>query len=416
MSSAYVLIVASLRIALMQLVRHKVRSFLTLLGILIGVSAVVTIVSLGEGLKQYFNTSVGSAAAADLIYIMPEAPMEPGRLARGFKPFKNRDLRAVQQSEYVQAAYGGNAAENVLIKHGWRTESVMLQNYNAESFKFDAMEIGRGRLYTKVEEESSAQVVVVGSEVKDLIYEPHEEILGSTLLIKGQRFKVVGELKSASAITGGAIKNKGIFVPLKTGQNRIFGNDDLYWIAAKVRDSQQLEASKEDIARRLRASRRIRSGKDDDFNLTTPDDWAKFANTFVNSLIMVFGVVAVIALLVGGIGVMNIMLVSVRERTREIGLRKALGAKSRDIVWQFLVESMTLTLTGGILGIAAGYATGGVVSLIMDKALKISWAPSVPLGWMLAVCLTCIGLGLVFGVYPAWRAGQLDPIQALRYQ
>jgi putative ABC transport system permease protein len=217
-------------------------------------------------------------------------------------------------------------------------------------------------------------------------------------------------------MAGGNINNKGVFVPLLTGQHRIFGNTDLYWIAAQLRSSKDLLQAKEDITYRLRASRNIRNAKDDDFSITTPDDWASFANSFVNTLIGVFGVVALIALLVGGIGVMNIMLVSVRERTREIGLRKAIGAKSTDIVWQFLVESMTLTLAGGIGGIVAGYGFGALVALIMEQTLKVSWAPSVPLGWIIAVCLTCVGLGLLFGVYPAWRAGRLDPINALRYQ
>src|SRR5690606_6001777 len=141
-----------------------------------------------------------------------------------------------------------------------------------------------------------------------------------------------------------------------------------------------------------------------------------FANTFVNSLIMVFGVIALIALVVGGIGVMNIMLVSVQERTREIGLRKALGATSGTIAIQFLVESVTLTLVGGMLGIAIGYAQGGVVSIIMKNALDVSWQPSVPLQWVVIVGVAMLAMGLGFGVYPAWRAGQLDPIIALRYE
>ena len=143
---------------------------------------------------------------------------------------------------------------------------------------------------------------------------------------------------------------------------------------------------------------------------------ATFANSFVNTLIIVFGVVAVIALLVGGIGVMNIMLVSVKERTREIGLRKALGATSGAITWQFLVEAITLTLVGGIIGLAIGYGMGGVATLVMSAMWKISWVPAIPLSWVISVMICSVGIGLVFGVYPAWRAGKLDPIIALRYE
>src|SRR5437773_151090 len=141
MSSLYVIFIASLKIALNQLARHKVRSFLTLLGILIGVGAVVTIVSLGEGLRQFFNSSIGGAASADMVYVMPKGRVEPGHINTGLKPFKNRDLAMVKESEFVATAFGGNAKENTPIKHGWKTENVMLQNYNSESFALDKMEI-----------------------------------------------------------------------------------------------------------------------------------------------------------------------------------------------------------------------------------------------------------------------------------
>jgi len=210
--------------------------------------------------------------------------------------------------------------------------------------------------------------------------------------------------------------NMMVFVPTTTGQARLLGNDELYAITAKIKDSSKLAAAKEDIAARLRASRRIRSGKDDDFQISTAEDWADFANGFVNTLLMVFGIVAVIALAVGGIGVMNMMLVNVRERTKEIGLRKAFGATAAQITWQFLVEAMTLTIIGGLVGIALGYALGFGVALLMKGLWGVFWMPSVPLVWIAAVIGTSAFLGLAFGVYPAWRAGTMDPINALHYE
>jgi putative ABC transport system permease protein len=416
MSSLYVLLWTSMRLALRQLLRHKVRSLLTMLGIFIGVGAVVAIVSLGEGLRTYFMDLMASTVSDDMVYIMPDVPMEPGRVRYAEKPFKNRDMDMVLSSEYVVEVFGGHILSNITIKHGWRSENVYCQLCSRDYFPMDGWRLERGRYYTPAEERGRALVCVVGNGVHELLYEEGEQLLGSSLQIAGGRYTVIGELQSRSALEGGQDANEMVFLPLQTGQDRITGSDDIYWMAAKIRDSKELTLAKDDIAARLRASRRIRSGKDDDFSITTPDDWANFANGFVNTLIIVFGVVAVIALAVGGIGVMNIMLVNVRERTREIGLRKALGATATQVTWQFVVEAMTLTLVGGLLGMALGYGLGFVISLVMKGLWDVFWMPHVPAAWMLAVIFTSIGLGLIFGVYPAWRAGMLNPIDALRYE
>jgi putative ABC transport system permease protein len=415
LGGVYIFLVTSTRMALKQLVRHKMRSFLTILGILIGVSGVMTIVSLGEGMRKYFNDAMASQASADLIYIMPDAPVRNGIWDTGVKAFKNRDLEMIKNSEYVISAIGGHIDYGAIIKHGWRSEQTLLSMSPHAHFEIDGLKLKRGRFYTSAEERGRATVAVVGHDVGDLVYEKNEEVLGSTLQVNNVRFTVIGILEGRSSLDGGQV-NKAIYIPLETGQERILKSKDIYWIAAQVRSSKELALAKEDIAAKLRASRRIRSGADDDFEITTPDDWADFANNFVNTLIIVFGVVAVIALLVGGIGVMNIMLVSVKERTREIGLRKALGATSGAITWQFLVESTTLTLVGGMIGLAIGYGMGGVATLVMNALWKIAWVPAIPASWVLAVMLCSVGIGLVFGVYPAWRAGKLDPIIALHYE
>jgi putative ABC transport system permease protein len=280
----------------------------------------------------------------------------------------------------------------------------------------NGMVVERGREYTTAEERAAATVAIVGPKLVEELYEAYEEPLGSSITINDVRFTVIGVLKSRSAMENGQEANKGVMIPLQTHQKRLIGNDDVFWMAAKVRDMDELAAAKEDVTVRLRQTRRIRSGADEDFKISTPEDWANFANTFINTLIMVFGVVAVIALAVGGIGVMNIMLVSVRERTREIGLRKALGATPGNITWQFLIEAITLTVSGGVLGMLLGWMLGGAVALVMKAAWDIFWVPMVPLPWVFAVMCTSIGIGLVFGVWPAYRAGQLDPIVALRYQ
>ncbi|MDQ3024099.1 MAG: ABC transporter permease [bacterium] len=416
MNSLYVYLWTSVRLAMRQLVRHKVRSFLTLLGILIGVSAVVAIVSLGEGLRDYFNSQIANQSNVDLIYVMPDTPIRNGVWQPVQKPFKNRDVEAVRRSEYISEVFGGNVDYQALVKHGWRSDHAILQSADHEFFPMNNMEVERGRVYTTAEEKAAATVAVVGPKLVEELFEPYEEPLGSTIQIENLRFTIIGVLKSRSAMENGQESNKGAIIPLQTHQKRLLGNDDVFWMAAKVADKDKLLAAKEDVAMRLRQTRRIRSGADDDFNITTPDEWAGFVGDFINTLIMVFGVVAVIALAVGGIGVMNIMLVSVRERTREIGLRKALGATSGNITWQFLIEAITLTLTGGLLGMLLGWMLGGGVALAMKALWDVFWVPVVPIPWVIAVMSTSIGIGLVFGVYPAWRAGQLDPIVALRNQ
>lgn len=416
MSSMYVLLWTTLKLAVRQLLRHRVRSVLTMLGIFIGVGSVVAIVSLGEGLRGFFMSAIASAATDDLVYVMPDVPMRAGQVPNIERPFKNRDLEMVRSSEYVTTAIGGHVVSSITIKHGWRSENVMCSIAPHEYFPMDGWQLERGRYFTSAEERGRALVVVVGGGIHDLLYDEHEVLLGSSLTIGSTRFTVIGELKSRSALEGGNDANRMVFIPLETGQDRLLGSDDLFWIGAKVRSSKELIEAKEDIAARLRASRRIRSGADDDFQISTPDDWAAFANTFVSTLIMVFGVVAVIALVVGGIGVMNVMLVNVRERTREIGLRKALGATAAQITWQFLVESSTMTLIGGLLGLCLGYGLGFAVALLMKSLWDVFWMPHVPTVWILAVMATSGGLGLLFGVYPAWRAGMMDPINALRYE
>lgn len=416
MNSVYVYLWTSVRLAWRQLTRHKVRSFLTLLGILIGVSAVVAIVSLGEGLRDYFKGQIVSQSNADLIYVMPDTPLRNGVWQPVQKNFKLHDLDAVEQSDYVTKVYGGNVDYAALVKHGWRTDQVVLQSADHDFLAMNGMVVERGRLYTTAEEKAAATVAIVGPKLIEDLYEPFEEPLGSTLVINNVRFTVIGVLKSRSAMENGQEANKGIMIPLQTHQKRILGNNDVFWMAAKVRNMDELAAAKEDVTVRLRQTRRIRSGADEDFKISTPEDWVNFTGKFVDTLIMVFGVVAVIALAVGGIGVMNIMLVSVRERTREIGLRKALGATPGNITWQFLIEAMTLTLTGGVLGTLFGWMLGGAVALVMKMAWDIFWVPMVPLPWVIAVMCTSVGIGLVFGVWPAYRAGQLDPIVALRYQ
>lgn len=411
----YTYLVTTARLALLELAHHRGRSFLTSLGILIGVACVVVIVSVGEGLNEYFETQIVTQATADLVFVMPDVPLRIGQqtfpVARSFR---QRDLEAVGSSEYVQAVFGGAMDYAASVKHGWRSTNVLLIAAPAEFLPVNNNTIASGRNYTLAEERSASAVAVIGPEVITELYEPHETVLGSQLRIGNQRFKVIGVLESRSAMENGHEVNLGVYIPLATGQHRVWGTHDMSWLFAKVRSREDLESAKEDIAARLRQSRRIRSGADDDFSITTMQDWARFASGFVKALIVVFGVVAIIALIVEAIGVMNVMLVAVKERTREIGLRKALGATSGQVAWQFLIESQTLTLLGGLAGLGLGWLTSLGLLKASDEVWNVYWTPEVPGEWLLLLAVICLTVGLVSGVYPAWKASRLEPVQAMR--
>jgi putative ABC transport system permease protein len=416
MSSGGTLIMASARVALQQLWRHKIRSFLTLLGIMIGTSSVITIVSLGEGLRSYFSQFMSAAASADLLYIMPDIPMRIGKFDTTAKTFRNRDVEVLNSAPYFVSAVGGHFKYDALIRHSWRSARLNLSAEPAEYFAIEHLEIDRGRIYSTQEERAAALVCVAGSQVAEELYAPGEEILGSTLTVEGVRLKVIGVFKGRSALTGGAEHNLAVYMPLRTAQKRIFGGDSVLWIAARLHDVSDAEAAKAEAARLLRASRHIRSGADDDFKVYSADQWLAFLDTYLNTLIIVLGVVAVIALIVGGIGVMNIMLVIVKERTHEIGLRVAMGATPRSITLQFLIEAITLTLVGGLLGLLGGYCLASLACWYLRENYGLDWRPFVPPLWIAIELLSSVMIGLLAGVYPATKAGRLDPIKALHYE
>ncbi|MCC7479711.1 ABC transporter permease [bacterium] len=397
------------------MLRHKMRSFLTMLGIMIGIASVMTIVSLGEGLRSFFVDFMATAASPDIVYVMPDMPLRPGKIDPAVKRFRNRDLEAVRSSSLVKSAVGGNYKEDALIRHGWRSASLNLVTEPHGFFRMEHLEAVEGRLYTDAEEQAAASVCVLGADVPGEIFGPGEPVLGATITVEGARLRVLGILNSRSALTAGAEHNRAVYVPLRTAQKRIFGSDELLWMAIQVQSIETMEAAKDDVTRLLRASRHIRSGADDDFKLYTAEDWTSFLSSYLNALMYTLASVAVLALLIGGIGVMNIMLVVVRERTHEIGLRKALGATRANITMQFLIEAMTLTLAGGALGIAAGYGLGSLTSMVMSERFDIYWSPDIPPFWIGLTLLVSAVVGLAFGVYPASRAGALDPIQALHH-
>ena len=410
-------LLVSLKIAWANLMVNKVRSILTLLGMIIGVSAVISIVSLGEGLRSDFASNINSLGS-DVIFMVPKAPKRPGQ-AEGDAPlFKMADMDAVEaQAPSVRDVVPGIDVPCTL-KHGTKTKQGHIWGaYEDYLQSSNTDKLAEGRFMTKADRMNSARVVVIGQEVIKDLYEEWENPVGSDIKVNGDTFHVIGTFeRRAMAFSGAPDVNTGVMAPLTTVQKRIMGTTEVFWVSIYLKDGATLSAAKEEVATVMRQRRRIRNAEDDNFQLMSPDDFAEIANQFVNVLVAVFGAIAFMSLLVGGIGIMNIMLVSVTERTREIGLRMSIGASRSTVLSQFLIEAIVLTLVGGIMGMLLGYGGAKGVSLILTQVLKSQWSATIPVAWVIYAITVSVLTGVIFGVYPAYKASQLDPVEAMRYE
>ena len=385
------------------------RTILTLLGIVIGVSSVVAMLAIGTGAQNSVLDRI-SSMGSDLLVVRPSMANFRGSAGGTNVTLVPADADAITELANVAFAVPEMTSTVTLrrgnIDYQTTANGTVPQFTEAKSWK-----IGRGEFINRNDMETYAPVAVLGETVVKTLFPEGSDPIGQYVLVNKIPFQVIGVMSGMGASAGGNDQDDVVLVPLTTGSMRLFGQRNIRTITVKVQDAAAIDLTQERIQALLNERHRK-----DDTQITNMSSVREAFTETSNTMKFFLGSVAAISLLVGGIGVMNIMLVSVRERTREIGLRKALGATSGAITWQFLVEAITLTVMGGLLGLASGYGMGGIVSLVMSVTLKVSWAPSVPLVWIGVVMLTSVMLGLVFGVYPAYRAGQLDPIVALRYE
>jgi putative ABC transport system permease protein len=401
--------------ALESLSGNKLRSGLTVLGIVIGVAAVIAMLAVGKGAQESITGSINSIGT-NLLVVFPG-----GKEQDRFRPLTMRDADALRDqlaAPSIQAvapaleiggevAYGGQQTSGPLI--GVTPEYFQVRNVNLAEGEFITEEHVLGR----------ASVVLLGPEVAETLFGHADGITGETVRIEGQPFRVIGVLESKG---GGAFGSEDdqMIVPLTTAKARLFGpksgqaGDRVDAIYVQAAGGDMVSQAMEEIAQILRTRHRI-TDEIDDFTIFTQQDLLAEAENITNILTTVLGGIAGISLLVGGIGIMNIMLVSVTERTREIGLRKALGARKRDILTQFLTESSLLSLLGGIIGILLGW----LISLIVGQIAAANSAPFTPVVGLDAILLATLfstAIGLFFGIYPANRAARLEPVEALRYE
>jgi putative ABC transport system permease protein len=396
--------------AISALVANKLRALLTMLGIIIGVGAVITMIAIGEGAQKAVIDRIQSLGT-NLLFVSPGAQRGGGVTVIQFGTsvrLRNSDSDAL--SEQVGAAEAivpefNRQAQVKYLNRNWNTRIIGTVPEYEEVRSFKA---AFGRYFNHAEEEGVAKVCVVGQTIVDNLF-PNADPLGETIRIAGESFAVIGVLETKGQ-SGFQNPDDQIIVPLSTAQRRIFGVDYLSQITAKVVNDQKMDEAFLDIERVLRHEHKLREDQDNDFTIRNQADIiATFQETQQTFTFLLAGIAAV-SLLVGGIGIMNIMIVSVTERTREIGVRKAIGARKRDIMSQFLIESVVMSVVGGFLGIGFGILASYLITTYGNLS------PIISINSILLSFLFATFVGVFFGIYPAWKAANSNVIDALRYE
>ncbi|MFQ5709297.1 MAG: ABC transporter permease [bacterium] len=388
---------------------NKLRSILTTLGIMIGVATVITILTLINGLDAAFSDQI-SNLGSDNLYIskLPWAAGMEFFKYRNRKNITTKEVKAVQQNATLVKAVAPIVSTRRTVKYKSRTVNGVGINGTNQEYKDASNAYPEvGRFMTQFEVEHRRNVCVLGWEVAEKLFQ-YEDPMGKKVFVGGHPFTVIGILEKRGDILGQNL-DTNLYIPYGTFY-KIYGSRRSLLIRVKVVDAALLEEAKAELRGILRRVRRVPADQEDDFAINQQDILTDLYKSLTAGLYAVAVGLGAISLLVGGIGIMNIMLVAVTERTREIGVRKAIGAKKRDLLWQFLVESVVLSALGGIIGIGIGFALGQLIENLSPIPAGLSpFAVAVGLGFSSAV-------GIFFGLYPATKAARLDPIEALRYE
>lgn len=412
-------LVESLRVALGSLATSKMRSALTMLGIVIGVAAVITLVSLGQGVQMMVTEEI-RGAGANLLFILPgrlQGGMPLAQSSQSSLTYDDAQTIANPLNVPYVTAVAPQLSGNARLSYADNDLFISVVGVTPETASVNNLQVAYGEFIDSGHLHARSRVAVLGSGVVDDLFPPGLYPLGQNIKINGVPFRVIGVLEEKGA-TGFGSRDDMVSVPLTTAYARLFpqqrsvsGKYLVSAIYAQAASEDHLDAVAEEITTVLRQRHDIGLGDDDDFSVIAQTDIVNLMGEIMGVLTLFLGSIAAISLLVGGIGIMNIMLVSVTERTREIGIRKAVGAKSRDILLQFLVEAVVLSLVGGVVGIVLGYLGSNLVSGLSEDLT----AYTSPSAILLATGFSIV-VGVFFGIYPAARASRLDPIEALRYQ
>ena len=409
----------NLLMALSTLRANKLRSFLTVIGVVIGVWTVMAIASIISGIDYAVSKEIESFGTNSIFLYKFEAGVRfgpPTREERMRKSLTYEDAIAISQLPAISLSVpllnitNDYFGRKLSVKAGGKeSAAVQLQGTLPEYEKAGIWFLSAGRFFTKMENDSRDEVCVIGGSVAEQFF-PFLSPIDRTLTIGGREFRVVGVLEKREQLFGGGEgsndQNNVIFVPFSVAQKLKPRADDVFILA--VAKPGLLKTALDEVTDLLRVRRQVPFGKPNSFGVATADSIIESFRAITIGVAIAMIAISSVGLLVGGIGVMNIMLVSVTERTREIGVRKAIGGRRRDIMWQFLIEAMTLTGVGGLVGLVFGWLTTLLISLLLPSYVPW-WAP-------VAGVVSSVGIGLVFGLWPAWKAARLDPIVALRYE
>jgi putative ABC transport system permease protein len=396
-------------VALQSIRANLLRSVLTMLGIIIGVAAVITMVALGSGAQKAVQDRI-AALGANVFSVMAGQARQGGIRITDRTILSTDDYDALRRDAPLLKAVVPEMQQSLQVKYGNQNSNVNIVGTTSEYTSVRNYTVPYGRMFTPGEDEARRRYAVLGAAVPRMVGGNPAGMINQTMMIRGIPFEVVGVLGEKGSAGGFGNPDEQILIPLQTARYRIFGSNRIRSFSIQVADGVPIEQGMVDLERVLRREHKIRPGAENDFTIRNQQDVLATQQQATQVFTSLLASIAAVSLLVGGIGIMNIMLVSVTERTREIGIRKALGATRLNIMMQFLIEALTLCLLGGLLGVLLGVGTAVLLSKVLQWNTLISpTAVGVAFAFSAAV-------GLFFGIYPARRAASLDPIVALRYE
>lgn len=408
----------SFRITWQNFIAAKLRTSLTVVGIVIGIASVMIVMSVGASAQDLILAQIRSVGS-NLLGVLPGASDKNAAPASALgivtTTLTNDDLDALRKKSNVPhaEAISGYVTGNVVTKYRSYSKSHTFQGVSADMINVENSDIARGRFFTTAEDDSNALVIVLGPTIAQDIFD-HEDPIGKKIKLGNRKFRVIGLLKERGSSVG-TNPDETIYIPLSTAQNNMLGIDYLNFIRLRVDQDVNMTQTEQDVDTVLRSRHDIPDDEDGDYSIRNMASALSIISNITNVMKLFLAAVAGVSLVVGGIGVMNIMFIALSQRIREIGLRKAVGARGRDIVVQFLFESMTIAFVGGMIGLLFGVIVVYVVGAIAQNK-GFEWTVFLSGDMVVMSLVISTFLGFLFGSYPAWKASKISPMEALRYE